>query len=320
MSAIRIYLENARLSIFQPCSDTSIDVKGWVATQNYYIDSDIEATKFTLRASNPEQLKAALANDVNRMTIAAFESAAGVLPDPAMPRSVAWGAIRAYYASFFAAHALMRLFGTCCSQLDYEHVNMVYRSALIFGKTGAIKSIDSGFYSVSIDANFETVVFEKLKDSHKDSWRTFRTLLDQVAEKIPESVSISKYKIEASALISDISDSISRANSTSGNWLSLMRNSINYRHSHGVWFPYTSKLNGPQMLDAASRKWLTYPSVDNLASDAGDVDAFMTTSTKVVALLRELIISGSELSTKINPSFKNGCLKLLNEVQASRNL
>lgn len=320
MSAVRIFLESARLSIFQPCNVTSMDIKGWVANQNYFIDSDIESTKFTLRASDPEQLKAALANDVNRMTIAAFESAAGVLPDSAMPRSVAWGAIRAYYASFFAAHAVMRLFGTCCSQLDNEHVNMVYKSAQTFGKAGLIKSIESGFYCVNIDTNFETINFEKLKDSHKDSWRTFRALLDRMSEKIPESVSISKYKIEASGLISDITDSISRSNSASGNWLSAMRNSINYRQSHGAWFPYTSKLNGTQILDAASRNWLTYPTVSNPASDAGDIDVFMTTSTKVVSLLRELILCGSELSTKVNPSFKNGCLKLLNEVKATRNL
>ncbi|MES1265464.1 MAG: hypothetical protein ABUU24_07410, partial [Variovorax sp.] len=77
MSAIRAILQGARLSLFQPGLNSAADLKAWVAGQNYFIDTDITPDSFTLRASDPLELRQALANDLNRLTCAAFESAAG---------------------------------------------------------------------------------------------------------------------------------------------------------------------------------------------------------------------------------------------------
>ena len=38
-----------------------------------------------------------------------------------------------------------------------------------------------------------------------------------------------------------------------------MRNSINYRQSHGTWFPY-NKLADPAVLEYAARAWKSHPS------------------------------------------------------------
>lgn len=318
MSALRVLLHGARLSVFQPTSATAIDLKGWIANQNYFIDVDIQKSDFILRVSDPDEVKRALANDLNRMAIAAFESAAGVATEMTLPRSLAWGSIRSYYASFFAAHAFMRLYGTACSQLDSEHVNAIYKSATMFGKTGGLTSLESGFYSIEIDSNFATIRFRKLKDSHKDTWAVFLALIKLLDANIPSTTALSKHKVEASSLLTELQTGITQARCSQGNWLSAMRNSINYRLTHGVWFPYSAKVARIELLDSASRNWLNTPSYCASISHQGELDSFFGITALIVSLLRELVTAAAQLSDPLNPVMKNGCLRLLNDIRAIR--
>jgi len=316
MTAVRVLLQNARLPLFRSGLTSALDVKAWVANQNYYFSQDITGASFTLRASDPDQLKQALANDLNRLASAAFESAAGIGPDPALPRSLAWGSVRSYYSAFFAAHAFMRLFGTACVQLDNEHVNQVLKAAQIMGKSGGLTALDAGFFAASIDPKFENITFSRLKESHRDTWATLVLVIDSLEMSLPFTTALSSHKIEASALLSNLKGQLTRSGSTKGNWLSSMRNSINYRQSHGTWFPH-SKLADPAILESAARAWKSQPSLGPNTSQS-ELDCFFQTSIGLVALVRELTSVAAELNSPINPIFANGCLKLLNEAKKPR--
>jgi hypothetical protein len=317
MSVPRLLLHTARLDIFQPNTATSADLKGWVANQNYFIDADIQANEFTLRASSPQELASALGNDLNRLAAAAFESAAGIKSDQALPRSLAWGAIRSYYSAFFAAHAFMRLYGVACSQLESEHVDRVIASARTFGRAGGLNSLDSGFFSVEIDPAFKTATFRRLRESHRDTWNVFLSVVQALDAAIPNAVGLSKHKMEAAALIGDIKTGLTRSRSPKGNWLSMVRNSINYQQSHGVWFPYSAKATREDLLDTVSRSWLAAPP-GNVTLAATDLEVFFGVAVQIVATLRELLSTGASLVDPLNPMMKNGCMKLLNDVQAAR--
>ena len=287
-----------------------------MANQNYYFSQDISGASFTLRASDPDQLKQALANDLNRLASAAFESAAGVGPDPALPRSLAWGSVRSYYSAFFAAHAFMRLFGTACVQLDNEHVHRVLKTAQIMGRSGGLTALDSGFFAASIDPKFENVTFSRFNDSHRDTWSTLLSVIDSLQMSLPSTTALSNHKIEASALLSSLKGQLTRSGSTKGNWLSTMRNSINYRQSHGTWFPH-NKLADPVVLEYAARAWKSHPSPGTNAAQS-ELDCFFQASIGLVALVRELTSVAAELNSPINPIFANGCLKLLKEAKKPR--
>lgn len=317
MTAIRVLLQSARLPLFQPGSASAVDVKAWIANQNYFFDHDLSATTFSLRASDRNELRQALANDLNRLAGAAFESAAGIGPDPSLPRSLAWGSIRSYYAAFFAAHGLMRLFGTACVQLDDEHVNKIHAAAQAFGKTGGLTSLEAGFFVAYIEPSFDTIKFRRLRDSHRDTWATLLSVLESIETAIPASTSLRSDKIEASTLLSDLKVGLTRSGSAKGNWLSLLRNSINYRHSHGVWFPYT-KAADPTLLESAARAWKAPPSPRSSTTPVADLDSFFEVSSALVALLRELTTSAAALNVPLSPTFANGCLKLLNEARTPR--
>ena len=316
MTAVRVLLQNARLPLFQPGLDSALDVKAWVANQNYFFTQDIAAASFSLRASDPSQLRQALANDLNRLASAAFESAAGIGLDSALPRSLAWGAVRSYYSAFFAAHAFMRLFGTACVQLDDEHVAQVFSAAQVMGRSNGLPALDSGFFAVSIDAAFQAVTFRRLKDSHRDTWATLVLVVDTLQAGLPATTALSSHKLEASALLSDLKTQLTRSGSTKGNWLSTMRNTINYRQSHGAWFPY-NKSADPAILESAARAWKNSTGPGPTTS-LSELDCFFQTSVGLVALVRELTSVAAGLNSPVSPTFTNGCLKLLNEVKKQR--
>jgi hypothetical protein len=107
------------------------------------------------------------------MSIAAIESVSGIKPEQCLGKSGAWGIIRAYYSSFFAAHAIMRMFGVSCTQLESTHVNHIYNYAKAVGLHGTLNKIESGFYEIKIDKAFDHIEFNKFSDPHADTWGTF---------------------------------------------------------------------------------------------------------------------------------------------------
>lgn len=317
MTAFRVLLQSARLPVFRAGSASAVDLKAWLANQNYFLDQDISANSFSLRAADPDNVRQALGNDLNRLAGAAFESAAGIGVDRSLPRSLAWGSIRSYYSAFFAAHGIMRLFGTACVQLEREHADKVLAVARTFGRTGGLSTLDAGFFVAIVEPAFDRVTFSRLRESHRDTWATLLAVVSKLEAAIPTSAAISTHKVEASSLLSDLRSSLTRSGAVKGNWLSQVRNSINYQQSHGVWFPYTRAAD-PAVLDSASRTWRSKVTLQPALIATSDLEAFFHCSSGLVALLRELTTVAAEMNTPVSPVFLHGCLKLLHDAKAPR--
>ena len=73
-----------------------------------------------------------------------------------------------------------------------------------------------------------------------------------------------------------------------------------------------------ELLNSTSRKWLQDPLSNGEVPASCDLDAFFDVAATTVALLRELVTTGAALIDPPDALFKNGCLKLLNDVKASR--
>lgn len=319
MSSIeKVLVQQSLLGIFSCPRTTDIDLKGWVANQNYFVDDPLVNNDFIVRASDAKYLKSALANDCNRMASASIESISGVQLDDSLRKSGAWGVIRTYYSAFFAAHSIMRMFGISCSQLDQAHVNKIFESAKTLGKTGGLVQLERGFYSISIDPRFSLVRFKKNKDSHRDTWGEFLKLLENLSVDSRNVAAISKYKIEAIDIISTIKRGITRSGcGDKGNWLSLMRNSVNYQQSHGVWFPYDGRQTAQGYIDSAGRDWTKPIEMLDRGLNRGDIETFFEVSLLISALFRELLVGCAEKSGGGNKVFSNGALKLLKTLRAA---
>ena len=101
MEAIsKVLVQQTYLDIFECTSYTQIDLKGWIANQDYFVDNTLTSNSFALRAGRKSYLMNALANDCNRMAIATIESICGIKEEPVLKKSAAWGMVRSYYAAF----------------------------------------------------------------------------------------------------------------------------------------------------------------------------------------------------------------------------
>jgi hypothetical protein len=314
VSAIsNVLVQQSHLDIFSCERSTDIDLKGWIANQNYFIDSDLANNHFSVRASDRNYLKAALGNDCNRMASATIESISGICLDNGSNKSGAWGVIRAYYAAFFAAHSIMRMYGISCSQLDQAHVDKLFESANAVDKAGSVTRLAKGFYAIKVDRSFSNVTFQKYKDSHKDTWGQFLDLIEQLITDSANVTAISKYKIEAIDILTAVKRGVTRSRCRDkGNWLSVMRNSVNYQHSHGVWFPYRRRPEAPNYLRTFGADWAKPISELDLGLNGNDIELFFEVTLLINSLFRELLVSCADKAGRRNQAFTNGSLKLLN--------
>lgn len=318
MSSGRFLVQFARIEIFGKVTPTKIDLKGWIANQGYFVDQELIKDSFVLRSSNTSQLQAALANDCNRMAIAAIESISGVQKDTELKNSGAWCIIRSYYASFFAIHSMLRMFGISCSQLEQTHVDKIFEMAKLTGQSGTLTKLENGFYSIKVDRNFNFVEFKKFKDSHKDTWGKFLELIDSLILDLDKGSGLKKQKLEAFDLLTALKKGITRSHSKDkGNWLSVIRNSVNYQHLYGVWFPYERGCITKDQIDRISNDWKYNPANFMDTLNKNDIEAFFQVSTLIIALFRELLIECAKKNKDINPIFHNGALKLLKILKAA---
>jgi len=247
------------------------------------------------------------------MATAAIESIEGIQKEPFFHKCSAWLVIRAYYASFFAAHALLRIFGRSCTQLEGEHAAKVFEMALAQGKANGITKIESGFYSAMIDYELGKVHFKKLKDSHADTWSEFNRLIHFLMDNLEHTISPAKNREISFDYLKDLKSNISRSGcATKGNWLSNVRNNVNYRHEYGVWFPYINSLLKCDDIIRLARYWKDDPQLSLRLQMRNELELFIATCVSVVSLLRDIINEAiPRMSTRKN-IFKNWAAKILN--------
>lgn len=310
--ATRAISQLAYLEIFKGQSKTAIDLKGWVANQKYLVLAGMTSTSFTLTTHDTDGLRAALANDCNRMAMAAIESISGVQADGMFPKSSAWATIRSYYAAFFAAHSLLRVFGYSYSQLEFDHTKKIFEMAKALNVHGIHTKIESGFYSIQIDKTFTTLVFEKKNDSHKDMWKGFLILIDSLIANIGATAAISAHRIKAQDLLMETRRGVTKNGSRAmGNWLSELRNQVNYQHSHGAWYPYEVGAINRRIVESATSSWKKPTDTFSVASKSKEMELFFESTSLLLSFLREMIAVCTEKSGDKGSVFRNGALRMM---------
>lgn len=319
-SEIKIIHQLCLNDIFEVTLHTEGDFKAWVANGSYLLSKNLtpsvqnRANEFELTFQQTDLLHASLANDCNRFSLASVESMWSVGKISKLPKSTGWASVQMYYSAFFAAHALLRIFGRSCSQFENEHVNKVYEIAELTQLAGTVSSIESGFYFSSIINN--VISFKKLKDSHADTWASFSGLLIWLIDNIQHTTGLGKHKVDAIDLLSNIKSSIHSANAAKGNWLSQIRNKVNYQHTHGVWYPYRGASHDVELI-MRNAEWLKPVNSFDLISSKSDISSLYNISNAIVSLMYNLLKYGYERSGKKSVPLSNGMFRLINQIQAA---
>ena len=315
---VKMFAQFMYNEIFEDSIRNEGDLRAWIAKRDYLLSQEINSCGFSLTYNSTSLLSTSLANDCNRMAQAAFESISSVHSNSYLPKSLAWPVVRVYYASFFAAHSILRLFGRSCTQLDSVHVQKVLELAQATNQLGAVNKIGSGFYFAKTNSTERQIVFSKMKDSHADTWFAFYELLTDLIEKIPEATGLSQHRLEAMENLGDIKKAISRSGACNrGNWLSQVRNAVNYRHTYGVWFPYRNARFNTELINR-SDLWKQPISSFDIRNQKNEIDIFFMTSNMILSLLHKLLSYGYNRSESKPYIFSNGSIKLMNLLGAAQ--
>ncbi len=317
---VKLIYQLSQNKIFEVSSKTEADLKAWIANGQYLMENPLavnpqgRASEFRLRIQNADVLYSALANDCNRFSQAAIETMWCIGKVEKLPRSTAWATVQMYYSAFFSVHAILRLFGRACTQLDANHVKSVYQVASGTNMDGGASCIENGFYSSVVDD--KCIEYKKLKDSHADTWFAFTHLLTWITNNIQSTTGLSKHKFDVIDFISNLKSAISQSGAAKGNWPSQVRNKINYQHSHGVWYPYKNALHDYSAV-LRNSEWLKEPRHFDLSPGNSEIQLLFNISNSILSLMYQLMKYGYDRSGGISFPFKNGTFRLVSQIQAA---
>ena len=266
-------------------------LQAYLADDRYRIYTAPSTTQFTVTPFDAGELKGAICCDLARMASASFESIHNIVPVDPADKSCAWSAIRSYYAAFFSAHAIMRIFGKSCAQLDTAHVNYIGKVAGYIYPNSIIPS--SGLYVANWDENNKTLNFSFIGGSHETIWKEFKITLEYLRNTLlsPNAIGLITELQSSSNEIDKLKADISSDGQNNGNWLSMIRNRVNYRHDFAIWYPYGNSMPYYNAIwSSGNDRWLKAPLPTKAIPTVGrEIEKLIEVSGAIVAMCRGLI-------------------------------
>jgi len=269
-------------------SSRELSFKGWLAEHKFKVTQDINVNEFSLDIYSLDDINIPYAFDINRMATSAFESIHGIAPNQEFPKSVGWLIVRLYYSAYYACHAILRIFGISCSQFSQKEARIITDVAKVWGHTPDNQNASTGYYKCELVSSTKKLECKKLDNSHADVWQILYEHLSLVAEKVSkDSTFLKSERDECIDYIFNLRYGLScRGKYSKGNWLSMIRNEVNYQHTMGTWFPYSGSIASHTELYRALPNWKNDCSIDNLikAKADNDLKLFVESSVSIVAL------------------------------------
>jgi len=292
---------------------------GWICDKEFQIYSPIGSDSFSLHVTDCEPVIRAFAGDINRIAIAPFETITFIISSRALPRSAAWLIIKTYYAAFFAAHALVRMLGTSCILLTREQRDAVAKIADLYGYPSD-KALWGGLYTLTFDATARRLAVHRLRSlksgPHEAFWGMFRDLVKARSNEVLKIVGMTLGDRQlVSMKLDELVANLSFGSSHDGQWLSAVRNEVNYEQKFGTWFPYAGQKRYSQELFGRIDEWKSDPIAIDLVSHEGrDLRRFQATCNFIVSLCRVVIADmARRCPSGADKSFHSyGSLALLN--------
>ena len=236
-------------------------MRTWLIKSNNYIVTNSNENYVDICFYDIKEPLSAWASDISRLSCAFLESIANVKESSVNRKFTAWNIVQYYYSAFYSAHCILKILGFGLVQLDSTIISEFNKRANVVGITLSNK-ITKGIYCVKFDNRNNKIVFYKIArydDSHKGLWKRFIEFLnvltgeyivtntygnDCIRLKNPEEEFPLSFfgKIPSNDAL-DAQDRIEQLKAIlnlhgDANWLSSIRNMVNYSHGLGSWFPY----------------------------------------------------------------------------------
>lgn len=287
------------------------------STSAYHLEFDDQQHSVLIDFRDQRTASERLAGDCCRLAMASFQTM-GSLPHEFTERDNAvWGLVKLYYSAFYAGNAIIRLFGETCSYFDKQHIDRLRDFSELLG-TPLPTSVSRGLYHCALSDM--TILKCKLigggpQGSHENFWQIFGRCIKRIGDAILESFPSQIEPQTVFAQLGQLNDIIRRGSGFS--WLSLIRNEMQYRQQHGVWFPAKMKKRDRNGLSRIAIAWRGDPmSISLTKSGRGSLVEFTSASVFIVALCHALLIGISQRSSSGAKCFVNyGPIAYLNEAR-----
>jgi hypothetical protein len=207
----------------------------------------------------------------------------------------------------------LRLSGQSCSNLDGNHILRLQQIASITNPIQPFslsKSLRHCIFQTS-QSEFSMKKAQLSSDgSHVAFWKIFVSFLTSNDETFlsghlpPTDARVVFMKLTS------LQNVLTGRGAAAGNWLSQMRNSVQYRHEQSIWPPSSLRKADRDLLLRLAVQWKTDPM--NIELDyppGGDLGRFVSACSLLVALCRALFERVAKLSSEGRHSFANGALQ-----------
>ncbi|SFS14736.1 hypothetical protein [Yoonia litorea] len=295
-------LRQVRLDLLCAHDATTDDFKAFLASQRYI--PSITNGSLHLSPFVCDELVSALAGDCSKFGRAACETIAGLCTEPKAPKNAAWFVVRSYYAAFYCAHAFLRLFGNTCTNLDGAEFTKLKEAVNAYSHPLPSK----GFYKIAISRDQQSLDFEKLKNSHEDTWATVYELLGELRDAAATVTAPKASRDETVQLLSDLRATLSdNGRFEKGNYLSYFRNQVQYRFAEKTWYPYGSKAFPPPISAEEIAQSVLDGRYQRLTGSS-EIVKFLNASLEFAQLTLDLVDysaeRGLDASTHLNRDYK----------------
>lgn len=283
------------------------NVESWLTTGTYsWVSASPGSFTLDLRGGSAD-LTDSLASEISRFSCAAYESLLDSSPPEDAVRSLGWSLVRHYYASFYCAHALMRIAGSSLNHLSGETTSLLNRIGSQY--LGASPQIFSGLYQIErTSQNNDIITFRKVSSgnggSHEDMWSLFLSLLLEVETLVIRSQGQTPGALEAVRISSELRKVLCTNGRANGGWASSVRNAINYRHDYGIWYPYQKRQNTCTELSTRMNRWRPDdPRGLEIGSSTDDLEKFSDICNVISRLLTASLKDIAHRSPKAGKNF-----------------
>ena len=311
------------LNSISKCADTGL--RAWLASSDSFVPSYLgTGSSFEIVLYDISSLLSCVANDISRLSCASIESLNSIYEIPSSKKFLAWELVKYYYSAFYSAHSTLKICGFGLIQLDRNILTNITQRANTLGISFPLLS--KGIYCFKIDSAYSKVVFFKVSrydDSHKGLWQRYVDFIDVVTGLSVETADLDANCIRrndqatkpnkcvySQMTLTDAETVVSRLEELKhvinqhgdNNWLSSMRNLVNYNQAFGVWFPYKQFCDNHSQIPTLKDLYCLSPLCDSFSLES---DVVLLEFVKCCQLINSINFSLLKDIVKRHPGNKS---------------
>jgi hypothetical protein len=277
----------------------------------YRLSFDDPSRAIVLDFQGSDLVVTATASDCCRLSGSAFQTASSIALQDAFERdALPWEIIKLYYSAFYAGQTLIRLLGEGCSFLDGRHITRIADVASAIGIVPGF-NLEPGLYRCALDPSASKLTCIKITGgTHESFWKVFGNRFGATATAVLQGPLV---PVDAQAVFTQLdafADLIKRHGSY--NWLSTVRNDLQYRHYHDVWFPSSMAKRDRGTLRRLASQWKTDPmTLDLDAARFGVLGEFVVACAFILSLCRVLLTRIAERAPRKRSFLRFGPMAFL---------